>query len=70
MASELKVDKSPELATAADYDMTATTSVAAVGTTLLDILDVAEVRRAGATVARTAVYLDVVYEIRCHNKWV
>ena len=59
----------PIIPIATEKDMSATASVASVRATFGDVLLPAEVRRASPSLARTAVYLDVIDEIGlcCHT---
>ncbi len=54
---------------ATQYDMTAATAVAAVGTALGHIFGPVEVARAGAALARAAQYLYIVDEIGVCHRW-
>ena len=67
MAFVLQVKQCPVVVVTTQNDAAALSSVAAIGATVGVILHMAQVHRALATLARTAVYLDVVYEIRFHQ---
>ena len=61
---ELEVQQRPIVPVAAQIDVSAPSAVAAVGPSARDVLLAAEVGRPGAALARAAVDLDVVNEIR------
>ena len=63
-----EVDECPELRVCSEDDVTASSAVASVRTSLRDVLLSSHVSRSCATIARAAIYLYVVYEITiCHN---
>ena len=64
MTLELEVQQRPIVPIAAQIDVSAPSAVAAVGPSARDVLLAAEVGRPGAALARAAVDLDVVNEIR------
>ena len=58
-----QVEEGPVVAVAAQDDVSATTTIATVGTTVGVVLHAAHVSAATAALARAAIYLDVVYKI-------
>ena len=68
MLAVFKVDKSPELRIRPENDVTATSAVTPVRTSLRNILLPPHMRRTRTTIARTAIYLHIVNKIRIrHN---
>jgi hypothetical protein len=58
-----QVEQGPIVAVATEDDMSATTTITTVGTTIRVVLDAAHVGATTATLARAAVYLYVIYKI-------
>ena len=62
-----QVDKSPELRIRPEDDVSSTSAVSSVRSSLRDILLPPHMRRARTSIARTAIDLYIVYEIRIRH---
>jgi hypothetical protein len=68
VATEFQWEQRPHIFITTQDNVTATAAVAAVGSTLRDVLCTVEMARAGAPLTTAAKDLNVVYKVRvCHK---